>query len=302
MSRKSSKLMQIAASAGRDLAEEPERDKAFVNVVAKAFELLLAFDGAQARLGNQEMARLTGLPKATVARLAYTMTRLGYLTYLPDDCAYKLGEKAIALSGSILRGMDFRFSIRPYMQQLADAASASCGMSIHDGHHVVYLEHCRCDLPVTLKHSFGSRIPLLTSAAGRAYLAAIREDERERLFAEFDKVPPPGWPEVKPRILEAIAFFRVHGFVTVFGEWIENINGIAAPIWSPRHSSWFMFNCGGLTSLLTPEIIHNEIAPKLLAMLRKVDDILRASDQDDFRAAIGNLHLKSGFPRGDGPT
>ena len=54
-----------------------------------------------------------------------------------------------------------------------------------------------------------------------------------------------------------------------------------------------MFNCGGLASLLPPERIRAEIAPRLLGMLRKVEDILRASDQDDFLLTVSNLHLRT---------
>ena len=142
-------------------AYKTTEDKAFVNVVAKAVVLLFAFDGAQARLGNQEIARLTGLPKATVARLTYTMTRLGYLNYLPEDSKYKIGERAISLSGTMLRGMDFRFVVRPHLKELADYSSASCSIGICDQHSIMYIEHAESDEPVALRHSFGSRLPLL---------------------------------------------------------------------------------------------------------------------------------------------
>lgn len=291
MSRKSAKLQRLASQVepGPDL--QVERDREFVAVVAKAFELLSAFDGAQARLRNQEMAAITGMPKATVARLTYTLTRLGYLTYLPNDCAYKLGDRAIALSGSILRGLDFRFSIRPYMKELADFASATCAMGIQDGNSILYLEHCRCDLPVTLHHSFGSRVPLFTSAAGRSYVCAISSEARERLFRDVERAPPPGWAGIKENVVAAVEGYRATGYVTVCGEWMDHINGVATAVLSPRHATWFTFNCGGLASILTPDRIHRDIAPRLLDMARRITEILVAS-QDSSLLPVSNLYLR----------
>ena len=53
----------------------------FVSSVARAFSLLRCFESGAQHLGNQEMARQTGLPKPTVSRLTFTLSALGYLSY-----------------------------------------------------------------------------------------------------------------------------------------------------------------------------------------------------------------------------
>ena len=50
----------------------------FVQSLAKGLEILSAFSGGSS-LGNQQLVKLTGLPKATVSRLTTTLVTLGYL-------------------------------------------------------------------------------------------------------------------------------------------------------------------------------------------------------------------------------
>ena len=52
-------------------------ERKFVTALARGLELLRAFGPDDALLGNRDFAARTGLPKATVSRLAYALTELG---------------------------------------------------------------------------------------------------------------------------------------------------------------------------------------------------------------------------------
>src|SRR6516165_2654986 len=66
----------------RGQREGRQKDRNFVIALARGFEVLRAFKPTDGMLGNQEIAARTKLPKPTVSRLTYTLTRLGYLTHL----------------------------------------------------------------------------------------------------------------------------------------------------------------------------------------------------------------------------
>ena len=86
----------------------PQRDRQFVEALARGLEVLRAFAPNQVLLGNQEIARATGLPKPTVSRLTYTLTKLGYLTYSDRLGKYQLGAPALALGYAVLSNMGIR--------------------------------------------------------------------------------------------------------------------------------------------------------------------------------------------------
>ncbi|MDH3232081.1 MAG: helix-turn-helix domain-containing protein, partial [Alphaproteobacteria bacterium] len=54
------------------------KDRQFVTALARGLEVLRAFQEG-GPLGNQEIARRTGLPKPTVSRLTHTLKQLGYI-------------------------------------------------------------------------------------------------------------------------------------------------------------------------------------------------------------------------------
>src|SRR5260370_37630881 len=54
-------------------------ERRFVVALARGLELLRAFRPGETLLGNRDFVDRTGLPKATVNRLAYTLTTRGYL-------------------------------------------------------------------------------------------------------------------------------------------------------------------------------------------------------------------------------
>jgi DNA-binding IclR family transcriptional regulator len=68
---------------------EDRRD--VIEVVVRAFSVLRCFEDQEVCLGNAEISRRCALPPSTVSRLTYTLTRMGQLTYLPQDQKYRIG-------------------------------------------------------------------------------------------------------------------------------------------------------------------------------------------------------------------
>ena len=60
---------------------EHEGDRQFATTLARGLEVLRCFTPLEPLLGNKEISVRTGLPKPTVSRLTYTLTKLGYLRH-----------------------------------------------------------------------------------------------------------------------------------------------------------------------------------------------------------------------------
>ena len=71
-------------------------DRNFVVALSRGLDVLRAFHPSDGLLGNQEIAARTNLPKPTVSRLTYTLTKLGYLTPVPRFEKYQLAPAAMA--------------------------------------------------------------------------------------------------------------------------------------------------------------------------------------------------------------
>jgi DNA-binding IclR family transcriptional regulator len=71
-------------------------DRKFVVALSRGLDVLRAFHPRDGLLGNQEIAARTNLPKPTVSRLTYTLTKLGYLTQVARFEKYQLAPPAMA--------------------------------------------------------------------------------------------------------------------------------------------------------------------------------------------------------------
>ena len=89
-------------------------DRHFVTALARGLQLLRCFRSGEERLGNQQLAERCGLPKSTVTRLTYTLTRLGYLYHDTQTGhsghagRYRLGLAALGIGGSTLARLEVR--------------------------------------------------------------------------------------------------------------------------------------------------------------------------------------------------
>src|SRR5690348_8096436 len=157
----------------RGAADRSAQRRKFVRSLARGLEVLRAFRPGESILGNRQIVSRTGLSKATVSRLTYTLTELGYLVYLPESEKYQLGSAILALGYAALSGLTICETARPRMQRLADAAGGSVALGNRDRLSMIYLQHCRSNSNVTLRMDIGTRVPIAQTAIGRAFLMAL---------------------------------------------------------------------------------------------------------------------------------
>src|SRR5256885_11261311 len=108
-------LSQPAAGA---FSYEHEGDRQFATTLARGLEVLRCFTPLEPLLGNKEISVRTGLPKPTVSRLTYTLTKLGYLRHNMRLGKYQLGSAVLSIGYPLLASMNVRQVARPPMKEL----------------------------------------------------------------------------------------------------------------------------------------------------------------------------------------
>ena len=250
-----------------------KEDRHFVTALARGLDVLSAFRSRDRMLGNQELARRCGLPKSTISRLTYTLTKHGYLEHADDgsgNSGYRLGSAVLALGSAMLARMDMRQLARPLMQELADQSQAMVSLGMRDRLSMIYVENCRSESALTLSLDVGSRIPLATTAMGRAYLAVCGERERQDLMERIRELDPAAWPRIREGIDTALARYQEIGCCTSFGEWQRDVNAIAIAFRPPGGRSVMAINCGGPGFNLSREFLLEEVRPQLLALAMRL--------------------------------
>jgi DNA-binding IclR family transcriptional regulator len=236
-----------------------ETDRDFVTALARGLDVLRCFRSGDRLLGNQEIAVRCSLPKSTVSRLTYTLTKGGYLHYVEREGKYRLGTATLALGTAMLSRHDVRRLLRPMMQELAEFADASVSLATRDRLSMIYMEVCRGHSALTLAVDVGTRIPIGTTSVGRAYLALCAQDERLDVMAQLKG------------IREGIAQHHALGCCASFGDWQPDVNGIAVAFRPGSGLPPMAINCGGPAFNLSREFLLESVRPKLLEIVKFVE-------------------------------
>lgn len=217
------------------LPPTPRRGTVSNRSLERGLELLRAFGPGAAFLGNGDLAERTGLPKATVSRLARTLVEAGYLEHDVGRKAYRLGVPVLSLAQAMRSGSTILQAAAPLIREVAQKRHINVGLAAADREDMVYLESIRYNQRVSLRNVVsGQRVPMELTSLGRAHLATLSEPAFDTLMSAFGKPGRAGWPQLHVEILEAVASVRERGFCVA--SWQPEVVALATPLFIPGHA------------------------------------------------------------------
>ncbi len=253
-------------------ADEPlAAGKDEVSALARGLAVLKAVAEADEPLSNRELADGTGIPKATVSRLAATLLSSGFLRQAPGSERYSLGPATLQLGNAYLRTFDFRQRARLHLAELAEAAGANVHLTVRDGLDMLLIDTLRPRSALILSRmDVGSRMTMATSAAGRAYLAALPAAQRASAYEDIRRaVGDAAWPHTLSRLEAAMDEQARLGFCSSFGEWHPDIHALGFSL-RGIEGELYGVSVGGPAYKLPREWLLEKVAPQLLAARRAI--------------------------------
>lgn len=238
--------------------------------LTRGLDILRAFTAEDASLGNQDLIARTGLPKATISRLTYTLASLGYLHYDPVLGRYSIGPATVSLGYSALSTSPVIHMARPLMQELADRTGAAVALGGRDGLEMVYLANCRSMSPVTLRLNVGSRLPIDRTSMGLAYLAEAEPEIRAAVIADLIKREPDKKSSLPRLVEEAAASYQRQGFVGSFGMWHSYINAVGVAFRPTDGSPLVAITCGGIVDIVPRDLCLRSVGPELVRLAQRL--------------------------------
>jgi DNA-binding IclR family transcriptional regulator len=248
-------------------------DRSFVVALSRGLEVLRAFRPHDGLLGNQEIAARTGLPKATVSRLTYTLTKLGYLMPVPRFEKYQLAPSAMALGYSALANIGVRQLSEPFREQLTRDTGGAVAVGARDRLTMIYFGQSRQGV-VNVQLDVGSHIPIATTAMGRAYIWALPDDERAVLLRDLREHYGSRWPRIREGIERSGETVAKYGFTISAGEWQDDVHAVGVALRLNDGTGPYAFNCGAPAFRFTEERLRTDIGPRLVAMVRNIEAAL----------------------------
>ena len=267
-------------------------DRNFVVALSRGLDVLRAFQPNDGLLGNQEIAARTKLPKPTISRLTYTLTKLGYLTPVPRFEKYQLAPSAMALGYAALANLGVRHLSEPYREDVMRQTGGAVAIGGRDRHNMIYFGQSRNGLALGVQLDVGSRVPIATTAMGRAYIWALPPDERAALLRELRDHYGSRWPKMRDGIERSGETVAKYGFTMSTGDWQDDVAAVGVGLTLNDGSGPYAFNCGAPAFRFTEDRLLNDIGPRLVAMVRNIEQVLggtapQSKKQESKKSRVG---------------
>ncbi|MDW5597420.1 IclR family transcriptional regulator [Conexibacter stalactiti] len=233
-----------------------------VQAVDHAIDVLEAIaQAAGAQTGVSDIARRTGLSKATVHHLLGTLETRRMVIKDPQTSTYRLGWSLYELGSVVVRGTDVSRVARPILDRLAVETSESVLLGILDGDSVLYLDRGDAPHGFQMVATAGRRSPLHATASGKLLLAFADEATvgayLERPLQRFtdDTITD---PDVLRRQLDVI---RRDGYATCWQERELGLCSVAVRLRNHLGETVASLTLVGPAGRLTPENVDAHVAP-----------------------------------------
>lgn len=218
-----------------------------------------------------DLAKLLDIPKSSLHRVVKTLSEMNYLRYEEQSKRYYLGMRVLSLGFSVLQSMELREIARPYLERLSRECNKTVNLAVFDKDEMVYVERVRVPGIRTYNIGVGNRIPLWTTAVGKAVLAHLDPEKVRKLFKKVK--PPPELSIDEDRFMSILAHVRKDGFAVSNQEHQRGILAVAVPVFSSTGVTCAV-NLVGEPEDVTMDVLRTEYAPKLMRVGKELSKAL----------------------------
>ena len=244
-----------------------------VQAVEHAIDVLDCLAAAGTAIGVSDVARQTGLSKATVFQLLATLEGRRMVMREPDSASYRLGWALYEMGIGLARSSDVSRVARPFLDRLAIETGESVLLGILDEGFVLYLDRGDAPSGFRMVAAAGARSPLHSTASGKLLLAYAGEEEIERyLTGTLESFTPNTLTE--PDVLRAqLAEIREQGYATCWQERELGLCSVAVPLRDHTAAVVASLTLAGPEGRLTEESVEVHLHP-LGAAASEIDALL----------------------------
>lgn len=206
-------------------------DPNFMTSLARGLAVIRGFSQEQRRLSIAQLSQKTGIPRAAVRRVLYTLGRLGYVAS-DDGRQYALQPRLLNLGHAYLSSTPLVIVAQPFLDRVSEAVGdESCSLAILEGDDILYLARSVTSRIISISLNVGSRLPAYATSIGLVLLASLAKPDldsylaRVRIVRFTDRTPAS--PAALRRLLDDV---REQGYAMADQLMEVGVVSIAVPV------------------------------------------------------------------------
>jgi len=240
-------------------------EKHFVTALARGLQILGCFSRERPALAMADIVKMTGLSQPTVWRLCFTLRQTGHLEQGSEGGFVRLGPASLLLGVAATSESVFTESLRGKLLALAQKYRASAGLALRDGTAMVIVERQVSQSQLVLNARVGARLPMMESAYGRAFIAAMPMASRTELIEQLASAGAPK-AQLESVAAELSRNYARDGCLISIGDVHPEVNSVTVVIPADNGEPLFSLNLGAVSSDLPDEAIRTSAVEEVLAL------------------------------------
>ncbi len=253
-----------------------QRERNFINSLARGLSILEAFDLADPRMGISDLSRRTGLSKSTVYRLVHTLRSLGYIIPVEEENKYTLGPKVLGLGFAVLSSLELREVAQPYLMELSRNIKETVNLAVLDGWRLIYVERIKTQQILNINLHVGSRLELFNTAMGRILAAFQGTDWLSGYLRYLQQIPEAEIyrKDRGKKLLKILEEIRNNGFAVNNEELTPGLRSVAAPVRNRKGNVVGAVNIAVSSSLYSLQRLKQDLISPLLKTTYAISEAL----------------------------
>jgi len=262
-------------SYGSDqMSKPPSRSSDYVQSLERGLAVIRAFDAEHRELALSDVARATGLTRATARRFLLTLTELGYVGL--TDGRFSLRPRVLELGYPYLSSLGLPELAPPHMEQLVAQVNESSSISVLDDTDIVYVVRVPTRRIMSITLAVGTRLPAYCTSMGRVLLAGLDDERLERVLSRIELRPLTARTVTDRKALaQLLARVRRQGYALTDQELEEGLRSIAVPIRDGGGSVAAALNVSVHASRATASALKRDVLPRALETAAAIEADLR---------------------------
>lgn len=257
--------------AGLIAGEADDGDRDYVASLARGLEVICAFTRDMPSMTLSDVAKVTGMSRATTRRLLLTLVREGYAE--KRDRHFSLRPKVLQLGYSALSSVGILDIVQPVMNALSQKTQESIYTAVLTGDDVTYLARSTPDRVISVSINIGNRLPAYAVSTGRVLLAGESDESLERYFdrIKLEKHTSNTVRTVK-QLRAIIAETRELGYSLVDEELEEGVRSLSVPIYDASGHVIAALNACCPSMRFPVKDMREQLVPELRAAAKSINE------------------------------
>ncbi|WEH17368.1 IclR family transcriptional regulator C-terminal domain-containing protein [Streptomyces sp. VNUA24] len=208
-------------------ASKQELGREFIESLARGLTVITSFGEGRAELTLTEVARTTGLARATARRALITLEHLGYVE--SSDRVFRLTPRVLGLGFPPLSMLPLPRIAAPHLAELSARVhdSASLAILTGGGDEVQYTARVATSSIMSANITLGTRLPAYATSLGRVMLADLLP---QAPLPDALAALTPHTVTDRQELRTVLERVRETGYALVDGELEEGLRSVAVPV------------------------------------------------------------------------